>query len=146
MTTESTSFLLGRLTTQLEREGEQILRAELGISYNRTLFLFVLQFLGTVNQHQLAEALGYSDPAISTMLRELVKEGYVTTAPDPEHGRKQLVTLSPEGQEIAIRARHVLDAHFDELVQLAEVDDQQLRSITTKLIMAIAEKRKKELS
>lgn len=146
MAPESTSFLLGRLVTQLEREGEQILRVETGISYKRAVFLFVLRFLGTVTQHHLAEALGYSDPAVSMMLRELVKEGFVTTAPDPEHGRKQLVTLTPEGQEIAIRARHVLDAHFDELVQLAEVDDQQLRSITTKLIMAIAEKRKKELS
>src|SRR2546430_55559 len=109
MATESTSFLLGRLTTQLDREGEQLLRAELGLSYKRALFLFVLQFVGTVTQHKLAEALGYSDPAISAMLRELTKDGFVSTAPDPEHGRKQLVSLTPQGLEIALKARHVLD-------------------------------------
>src|SRR5258708_11663750 len=112
MARESTSFLLGRLVTQLEREGEQILRVETGISYKRAVFLFVLRFLGTVTQHHLAEALGYSDPAVSMMLRELVKEGFVTTAPDPEHGRKQLVTLPPQRHEISITPPPPLAPHL----------------------------------
>jgi DNA-binding MarR family transcriptional regulator len=143
---ESTSSLLGKFVTLLESEAEHLLRAQLGISYRRMLFLFVLQQQGSATQHRLAQSLGYSDPAVSTMLRELVKEGYVTTTPDPDHGRKHLVRITPRGLEFARTGRHLLDTHFDELVRLAEVDDQQLQHLTRRLLAALAVKTQKEPS
>ena len=144
--TESTSYLLGKFVTLLESEAEHLLHAQLGISYRRMLFLFVLQHQESITQHRLAQFLGYSDPAISTMLRELVKDGYVTTTPDPDHGRKHLVRITPHGLELARKARLLLDTHFDELVQLAEVDDQQLQHITRRLLAALAVKTQKDQS
>jgi DNA-binding MarR family transcriptional regulator len=144
--TESTSSLLGKFVTLLESEAEQLLRAQLGISYRRMLFLFVLQHQESITQHRLAQYLGYSDPAVSTMLRELVKEGYVTTTLDPDHGRKHLVRITSRGLELARKGRHLLDTHFDELVQLAEVDDQQLQHMTRRLLAALAVKTQKEQS
>ena len=144
--TESTSYLLGKFVTLLESEAERLLRAQLGISYRRMLFLFVLQHQESMTQHRLAQSLGYSDPAISSMLRELVKEGYVTTSPDPDHGRKHLVRITAQGLELARTGRHLLDTHFDELVQLAGVDDQQLQHITRRLLAALAIKTQKEPS
>lgn len=143
---ESTSYLLGKFVTLLESEAEELLRAQLGISYRRMLFLFVLQHQESITQHRLAQFLGYSDPAVSTMLRELVKDGYVTTIPDPDHGRKHLVRITPHGLELARKGRHLLDAHFDELVQLAGVDDQQLQQMTRRLLAALAVKTQKEPS
>ncbi len=122
------------------------MRAQLGISYRRMLFLFVLQHQESVTQHRLAQFLGYSDPAVSTMLRELVKDGYVTTTPNPDHGRKHLVRITPRGLELAQTWRHLLDTHFDELVQIAEVDDQQLQHMTRRLLAALAVKTQKEPS
>lgn len=144
--TESTSYLLGKFVTLLESEAEHLLRARLGISYRRMLFLFVLQHQESITQHRLAQSLGYSDPAVSTMLHELVKDGYVTTTPDPDHGRKHLVRITPHGLELAHKGRHLLDTHFDELVQLAEVDDQQLQHMTRRLLAALAIKKQKEQS
>ena len=141
---ESTSSLLGKLVTLLESEAEHLLRSQLGISYRRMLFLFVLQHQDCVTQHRLAQSLGYSDPAVSTMLRELVKDGYVATTPDPDHGRKHLVQITPLGLELAHTARHILDTHFDELIQIAEVNDQQLQSMTRRLLAAFASKTQKE--
>ena len=143
---ESTSYLLGKFVTFLESEAEHLLRVQLGISYRRMLFLFVLQHEESITQHRLARHLGYSDPAVSTMLRELVKDGYVTTTPDPDHGRKHLVCITPRGLELARQGRHLLDTHFDELVQLAEVDDQQLQDMTRRLLAALAIKTQKEQS
>jgi DNA-binding MarR family transcriptional regulator len=141
---ESTSYLLGKFVTLLESEAEHLLRAHLGVSYRRMLFLFVLQHQESITQHRLAQSLGYSDPAISTMLRELVKDGYVTTTSDPDHGRKHLVRITPGGLELARQGRHLLDTHFDELVQLAGVDNEQLQYITRRLLAALAVKTQKE--
>jgi DNA-binding MarR family transcriptional regulator len=80
------------------------------------------------------------------MLRELVKDGCITTIPDPDHGRKRLVRITPHGLELARQGRHLLDTHFNELVQLAEVDDQHLQHITRRLLAALAVKTQKEHS
>lgn len=142
---ESTAYLLGKFVTLLESEAERLLRAQLGISYRRMLFLFVLQHQESITQHRLAQFLGYSDPAVSTMLRELVKDGCATTAPDPEHGRKHLVRITPRGLELARQGRLLLDTHFDELVQLAGVDNEQLQNMTHRLLEALAIKTQKEI-
>jgi DNA-binding MarR family transcriptional regulator len=137
---------LGKFVTLLESEAEHLLRAHLDISYRRMLFLFVLQHQESITQHRLAQFLGYSDPAISTMLRELVKDGYVTTTPDPGHGRRHLVRITPYGLELARKGRLLLDTHFDELVQLAGVDNEQLQHMTRRLLAALATKTQKEKS
>jgi DNA-binding MarR family transcriptional regulator len=77
-----------------------------------------------LTQHELAVALGYSDPAVSTMLLELAKDGYIRTTPSPEHGRKRLVTITPKGSEMVANGRHLLDSRFDELMQAAGVNAQ----------------------
>ena len=108
----SPSYLLGRFMFELDRVADHLLQTQAGISYRRFLFLTVLQHSGTVTQHELAVALGYSDPAVSTMLMELTKDGYVQTARSPEHGRKRLVTIEPKGNEVVAQGRQLLDAAF----------------------------------
>ena len=140
----SPSFLLGRFMFELDRAADHLLQAELGISYKRALFLLVLHHSGTVTQHELAVALGYSDPAVSMMLVELAKDGYIQTTRSPEHGRKRLVTITPKGSEMVARGRQLLDAHFDQLLVRADVDAQQLREITGRLYQALMTKMKEE--
>ena len=140
----STGYLLGRFVFELDRAGDHLLQAHVGISYRRFLFLTVLQHSGTVTQHELAVALGYSDPAVSTMLVELARDEYVQTTPSKTHGRKRLVTITPQGNEVVAEGRRLLDAHFDQLMDLASVDAQQLREITERLHRALMSKMKKE--
>lgn len=144
MTDVSLAYLLGKLIFEIDRAADQILQAQVGISYKRLLFLIVLQHSGTVTQHELAVALGYSDPAVSTMLVELVKDGYVETAPSPEHRRKRLVTMTPKGSEVLGRGRQLLDAHFDQLMEIAGIDAQHYRELTEKLHQALLTKMKEE--
>jgi len=136
----STAYLLGRLSFALDRAADRLLQVHVGISYKRFLFLTVLQHCGTVTQHELAVALGYSDPAVSTMLVELAKEGYLQIAPSETHGRKHLVTITTQGSEIVTQGRHVLDAHFDQLTTIAGVDSRQLRDIAERLYQALMKK------
>jgi DNA-binding MarR family transcriptional regulator len=140
----SLAYLMGKLIFEIDRAADQILQAQVGISYKRLLFLIVLQHSGTVTQHELAVALGYSDPAVSTMLVELVKDGYVETAPSPEHRRKRLVTMTPKGSEVLAQGRQLLDAHFDQLMEIAGIDAQHYRELTEKLHQALLTKMKEE--
>jgi len=140
----SPAYLLGRFMFELDRAADHLLQTHVGISYKRALFLIVLQNCGTVTQHELAVALGYSDPAVSTMLVELAKDGYVQTTRSDTHGRKRLVTITPKGNEVVAQGRQLLDAHFDQLMVLAGVDAQQLRELTERLYQALMTKVKKE--
>ena len=133
----SPAFLLGRFMFELDRAADHFLRTLVGISYKRALFLIVLQYCGTVTQHELAVALGYSDPAVSTMLAELTKHGFVQITKSETHGRKRLVAITPKGSEVVARGRQLLDAHFDQLMARAGVDAQQLREITERLYRAL---------
>lgn len=142
----STGYLLGRFMFELDRAADKLLQTQVGISYKRALFLIVLQHSGTVTQHELAVALGYSDPAVSAMLVELVKDGYIQTAPSATHGRKRFVTITPKGTEVVAKGRHVLDEHFDQLLVMAGVDGQQYRELTEWLYQALIVKQKKENS
>src|SRR5215475_9422289 len=103
----SPAFLLGRFMFELDRAADHHLRTQVGVSYKRALFLTVLQACGTVTQHELAGALGYSDPAVSAMLVELAKDGYVQITKSATHGRKRLVSITPSGNEVVARGRQL---------------------------------------
>jgi DNA-binding MarR family transcriptional regulator len=144
MTDYSLSYLAGKLAFELDRAADRLLQANVGISYRRFLFLTVLQHTGTVTQHQLAVALGYSDPAVSTMLVELARDGHVQTAKSLEHGRKRLVTITPQGSEVVAQGRQLLDSHFDQLLVIADIDANQYRELTERLHQALISKMTKE--
>jgi len=138
----SLAYLLGKLIFEIDRAADQLLQTHVGISYKRILFLIVLQHCGTVTQHELAVALGYSDPAVSTMLVELAKDGYIQTTPSPEHRRKRLVTITPQGSEVLAKGRQLLDSHFDQLMVIADIDAQHYRELTERLHQALLAKMK----
>jgi DNA-binding MarR family transcriptional regulator len=118
----------------------------MGISYKRAVFLLVLEQCGTVTQHALAVALGYSDPSVSIMLVELAKEGYLQTAVSPEHARKRLVSITAKGSEVVAQGKQLLDARFDQLMQAAGVDAQHYRDLNEQVYLALVAKIKKEYS
>lgn len=137
---ETTADLLQRLVYELDRAADRVLRAQFGISYSRARFLFALLRRGTVTQHDLATALGYSDPAISTMVQSLAEDGYVQTVRSPDHGRKRLVSLTPKGSDVVTRGRQMLDDEFSELVKTAEIDLGHYTALTQKLHRALVTK------
>jgi DNA-binding MarR family transcriptional regulator len=137
VTDTTPSYRLHRLVFALDRAADTLLRTQLGISYKRALFLFVLQNRGTITQHELAVALGYSDPAVSAMLLHLADDGYLRTAPSPEHGRKRLVTITPHGSALVARGRALLDGSFDQLMATAGVDARQYSELTERIYRAL---------
>lgn len=50
----------------------------------------------------IAEEIGHSHPSVSTIIREMVKQGVVVEKKDKKDGRKNMVSLSKKGKDIAI--------------------------------------------
>lgn len=140
------AYRLHKLVFALDRAADTLLRAQVGISYKRALFLLMLQDHGTVTQHELAVALGYSDPAVSAMLLQLAKDGYVTTTPSPEHGRKRLVTITSQGSDLVAKGRDLLGVRFDQLMATAGVDAQHYSELTERVYQALVTKMEEEQS
>ncbi|MEV5572294.1 MarR family transcriptional regulator [Spirillospora sp. NPDC052269] len=69
-----------------------------GLTYSQIRLLGTLEDIEPVTQHQLAQALSVSDPAISRALRPLETGGMVTVTIDPEHARRRLVRITEAGR------------------------------------------------
>ena len=69
-----------------------------GLSYSQMRLLGTLEDIQPATQHRLAQALSVSDPAVSRALRPLQADGLVQVRPDPEHGRRRLVSLTDAGR------------------------------------------------
>ncbi|WP_029902801.1 MarR family winged helix-turn-helix transcriptional regulator [Nocardia brasiliensis] len=84
-------FLLGEATRRrVDSSG--------GLSYSQMRLLGTLEENEPMTQHQLAQALSVSDPAISRALRPLEAAGLIRITPDPEHGRRRLVSTTEAGR------------------------------------------------
>ncbi|MFI7004698.1 MarR family winged helix-turn-helix transcriptional regulator [Nocardia sp. NPDC050175] len=84
-------FLLGEATRRrVDNTG--------GLSYSQIRLLGTLEDIEPVTQHQLAQALSVSDPAISRSLRPLEEAGFVQIEIDPEHKRRRLVRTTEAGR------------------------------------------------
>src|SRR6185369_13343291 len=108
-------------------------------------FLLVLQQHGTVTQHELAVALGISDPSVSVMLLELTKAGYVTVTPSAKHGRKRLVSLTPKGETLITAGLKFMDKHFSQVVDKAQIDAEDYQVVTEKLYKTLISKEKEDM-
>jgi DNA-binding MarR family transcriptional regulator len=133
--------LLHRLVWELDRAADRMLRAHLDVPFSRAVFLFTLQRRGTLTQHELALALGYSDPAVSTMLKELGADGFVRTEASPDHARKRLVTITPKGRTIVRKGRALLAAEFGSLMSAAKVNQREYVRLTTRILDALSSKK-----
>ena len=142
MTDRSPAYSLHKLVFDLDRAADRLLRDRLQISYKRALFLLVLKNQGTVHQHELAVALGYSDAAVSTMLTELEKSGYISASPSPEHGRKRLVSITRAGSALVRTGKCMLDSHFAQLMKSAGVDAERYQQMTEQLQHALSTRMK----
>ena len=140
--TESTTFVLHKLVFALDKAADTLLKEVFNISYSRALVLVLLQDQPGITQHELAQALGHSDPAASVMLVELTKAGYVTSSPSPHHKRKKQVTLTARGEELAVKAHTYLNQKLDYLLSVAGVDGEIYTRLTHQLYATLIREKK----
>lgn len=87
--------------------------------------LAALHEFGAASQAELGRRCRMDRSDVVTAVNELVEQGFVDRAPDPDHGRRNKVTLTRGGVRQLRRMDGVLDQVQDDLLQPLSADDQQ---------------------
>ncbi len=121
----------------LDRSGEVILKQEVGLSYRQFYIVSAIARLGPATQRELAEFVGHSDAAISRMVLVLAGAGLVTAEVDALNRRRNIVTLTVKGADLAQRAEALLDQKLTELLRQHNVDGSVFLALTLELKHAL---------
>ncbi|MER7283966.1 MarR family winged helix-turn-helix transcriptional regulator [Dactylosporangium sp. NPDC000244] len=108
---------LHTLLSRLERAGDQILRAEHGLSYRRFMVLVMVGELGESTQRALADSLAVTEPSMSRMVATLAETGLLTVAPDPAGGNRRQIALTDTGRALVEQAGSDLIRRLTDLVE-----------------------------
>lgn len=84
----------------------------------------VLRWLtdGALTLSELAEAIGSDAPATTVVVNDLEERGLVVREPHPTNRRAKLVSLTPAGRALAVRARKVIERAPAELADISAAD------------------------
>lgn len=128
-------FNLLRLGNRLSKDLEVPVRASAGLSFSGYQLLYTLRTVGPVNPNQLARLASVSTASMSSLLNTLERKGMVVRDPDPDDGRRTIVHLTPEGQDL------VEDLHGQNIERerawsqaLSREEAQQLDALVAKLL------------
>ncbi|MFB6456146.1 GNAT family N-acetyltransferase [Chitinophaga sp. Hz27] len=114
------------LTDQIAADAEQIY-ALFGVSLQPKWFpvFYVLTQHESETITGIAKEIGHSHVSVSKIVREMIKKGLVKEKKDKTDGRKTVVSLTAEGQEVARRIQaqyHDVTAAIDELQSQTQHD------------------------
>lgn len=134
-----------QLNVEMNRVADRTLSSDVGISYSRFYCLLHVYQSPGATQHDLAVAMGYSDPAISKMVGELGAECLVEVTVDPAHKRRRIVRLTAEGERVVQRCLELLDECFTTAIAQAGVDEAAYAEHTRALLLAMQHKNKENI-
>jgi MarR family transcriptional regulator, lower aerobic nicotinate degradation pathway regulator len=130
----STSFLLKKLGFKAKERAFGAFE-EIGLSPYQYAVLAALAEDSHETQGSLADALGYDRGQMVGMLDELEEQGFVERHRDPDDRRRQVVSITAEGEKALTRLRSLSRKLEDEL--LAPLSDDE-RARLHELLLQLA--------
>ncbi|WP_052851120.1 MarR family winged helix-turn-helix transcriptional regulator [Streptomyces avicenniae] len=133
--TAKPSWLISQLAVHARRMAFDGFAAAGARGYHYRILAALHEF-GPASQAQLGRRCRVDRSDVVTALGELVERGLVDRTPDPEHGRRNRVTLTGEGLKQLRRMDELLDRVQDDLLQGLSADER--RTLTGLLSRALA--------
>ena len=118
----------------MDQKADQLLKRDFGISFSWFHLMLTLQSVQPSTQHHLAVCLNYSDPAVSKLLVPIHQAGYVSIHPDPEHGRRRIVRLTPAGEKLTSSADTLLTREFGRVLRDADINLTAYTTMSTTIV------------
>lgn len=106
------SVTLHHLIALMDSYADEMLQAAHGVSFSQFQFLVAVADLQPVDITTLSRCLFVTKAAVSKRVPSLVADGWLVAAPDPHHGRRVLLTLTPRALALVITAGGGLDDQF----------------------------------
>src|SRR5690554_4247695 len=106
------TFALHELVAELTAATDHMLTDRYGVSSRQFAFIAILVEAEPTDVTGLAHCLGVSKAAVSKRLPSMVKAGLITTADDPQHGRRVLIRATDRARDLVERAGRGLDTQF----------------------------------
>ena len=94
---------IGHLIGAARRRIKQALWAQLQpleLTPQQFWVLLVVDEAGSLSLHELAQLVWMDDPTASRIVKAMEIRGFLGTSPDPNHGRRRLIRIGPEGTRL----------------------------------------------
>jgi len=122
----------GTLAAAVRRRLKHAVSARLtpyDLSMQQFWVILVLMEQGATSLHPLAQQVWMDDPTASRVVKGMVARGLLTARPDPKHGRRILINLSPDALPLARELQALADEIRTGLVAGLDAEQQEaLRS------------------
>lgn len=118
-------YLLHHLSSQLDRQSDQLLQDRLDIGFSQFKILMALKWHQGVQQRQIAEYLGQTEASVSRQIKLLHEAGLLTSRVSPKSKRERVTTLTEKGNKRAEQAKELLNSHYNSLLHRLSSEQQE---------------------
>ena len=124
------------LARMIDRESQKLLDEKFGLSLAEWRLLAIATSIGPCTASEIGTAGEIDRAEISRALRKLEPAGLLTRNPDPNHGKRLIITATPAGLELAERVKTDRRRFFDRI--LSRIPEDERKQIDRQLL-AMAE-------
>ena len=119
------AIVIKRLRTSLQ---EAALAGATGLSLSQVLILRRLRVEGPLTAASLAAAEQVTHQAVTQNLSELKRAGLVETAPDPDDGRKKLISITEAGKALSLSVHASRNAWLAHVIE-STISESELSAL-----------------
>jgi DNA-binding MarR family transcriptional regulator len=137
----ASSLDLDELTTAIEDFNTVFIRlpSVRKLNFSTLSVLHTLSRKGPLRLTDLTSTEQLKQPAITSLVAKLEREGLVSRRPDPRDGRAVLLALTPAGEEI-VRSRHADRlARLSRLVDLLSEEERSVLAGSARVLARLTE-------
>jgi DNA-binding MarR family transcriptional regulator len=103
---------IGMLIVAARRSIRQLVAGKvvpLDLTPHHFWMLLVVSKAAPLSLGELARAMWMDNPTVSRMVQQMTQRGYLVVGPDPNHGRRIRIRLTPEGVDLCGRLSEISD-------------------------------------
>ena len=131
VTATSIAYFLHYIASTVERQSDQILQEQLGISFAQYKVLWVLQVHPNVLQKELASSLAQTEASITRQIQLLRNKGLITTTRNERNRREHITVVTTKGNQIVEVALKLLARQYDQT--LSSLDEKAKQTLIESL-------------
>jgi MarR family multiple antibiotic resistance transcriptional regulator len=129
---------IGMLIVAARRSIRQLVAAKvvpLDLTPHHFWMLLVICRAAPLSLGELAKAMWMDNPTVSRMVQQMTQRGYLVVGPDPNHGRRIRIRLTPEGVSLCENLNGITEGlQAQAEAGMSEEETSQLRDLLCKFM------------